>query len=98
MNLAKDKNAQREGRDQARKHAEDVFRAAAMMTRKEDDSTKKVLDAVRSSTGFLTAAQNFTTYCDKGDGFGLEAVRDRWMPEDLDLLHQTIATWLEVPQ
>jgi hypothetical protein len=64
VDSAKDESARREARDQARKHAEDVFRAVAMMTREERSSDQTVLDAVRSSPGFLSATRNFTEYCD----------------------------------
>ena len=78
----------------AQKHAEDVFRAVAMMTREESDSSQKVVEEVFQSVAFQKAARSFQDYCRDDNLHGFESVRDKWHPDDLYPLRDILARWL----
>lgn len=83
---------------QARKHAEDVCRVIAMMTRDESETTGDVLDAVRGSRVFEVATATFSEFFKTGEGWGSQAVAKRWQPEDFQIIQNTLATWFARPK
>ena len=80
---------------QARKHAEDVCRVMAMMTREESETASDVLDAVRGSPVFTAAISTFSEFFKTEQGWGSQAVAGRWKPEDFQMIQNTLATWLK---
>lgn len=78
---------------QARKHAEDVCRVMAMMTRDESEIAGEVLDAVRQSLVFEAAVATFSEFFKTDEDWGSQAVAGRWQREDFQLIQNTLAAW-----
>jgi hypothetical protein len=78
---------------QARKHAEDVCRVAAMMTREESESTDVILDAVRRKPVFAAAMTTFSEFFKSDEEWGSQAVAGRWQAEDFQMIRSTLAAW-----
>lgn len=78
---------------QARKHAEDVCRVMAMMTREESELAGNVLDAVRATPVFATATDTFSKFFQNNEGWGAQAVAGKWQIEDFRLIQNTLAAW-----
>ena len=93
QDASKSAETRREQERQARKHAEDVWRVMAMMTREESDLAGSVLDAVRTTPVFTTATAIFSEYFQTEDDWGSQAVAGKWQAEDLNLIRKTLAAW-----
>lgn len=78
---------------QARKHAEDVFRIAAMMTRQENDTASEVLKAIHASTSYSTAASIFSQFFKTSENWGWQVVEAKWQPEDFQIIRKMLAEW-----
>ena len=78
---------------QARKHAHDVCRVMAMITRKEGDLAAHVLETIRASAVFADAADTFSKFFGSEEAWGTRIVASTWRPEDLQLIQRTLATW-----
>lgn len=78
---------------QARKHAEDVCRVMAMMTREESETAAGVLDAVRQSPVFTAAVATFSEFFKTDEDWGSRVVAERWQREDFQLIQNTLAAW-----
>lgn len=78
---------------QARKHAEDVFRIVAMMTREESETANKVLAVVRGSHVLSAAAAVLSQFFHSDENWGSQAVEEKWQPEDFQIIQNTLATW-----
>lgn len=85
-------NRQEEDR-QARKHAEDVCRVVAMVTREESETASGVLDAVRQSPVFKTAVTTFSEFFKTDEDWGSQVVAERWRRADFQLIQNTLAAW-----
>ena len=82
-----------EGR-QSDKHAEDLIRVIAMMTRKENDSTGPVLDVLRGTQGFIEASRVYREHFSSEGQWGYQvAYRDGWSAEDLASVRQVLSSW-----
>jgi hypothetical protein len=79
--------------DQARKHAQDIFRIVAMMTREENEKADEILKAVRGCTAYPSAATAVSQFFKSNDGWGSQAVRQRWQPDDFMAIQNTLAAW-----
>lgn len=80
---------------QARKHAQDVCRVLAMMTRDEDAMAGRVLDAIRDTDVFGKTAGIRAEFFHDG-GWGTQAVEEFWLPEDLRLILTTLERWFHL--
>ncbi len=80
---------------QARKHAEDVFRIMAMMTREENESVSELLDAMRVSPVYRAAIEAFSQFFKTDEHWGSRAVSGRWQTEDFQMIQTTLATWFK---
>ena len=80
---------------QARKHAEDVCRVIAMMTREESEATGVVLDTVRGSPVYEAAKTIYSEFLKTDEGWGSQAVAERWQAEDFQIIQNTLATWFK---
>ena len=78
---------------QARKHAEDVCRVMAMMTREESDTASGVLDAVRKSPVFEAATAAFLEFFKTDEDWGSQAATGRWQVDDFQIIRSTLAAW-----
>lgn len=85
-------NRQQEDR-QARKHAEDVCRVVAMMTREESETVVGVLGGLRRSSGFEVAVATFSEFFKADEDWGSRAVAGRWKREDFQIIQSTLAAW-----
>jgi hypothetical protein len=79
---------------QAKKHAEDVCRVMAMVTREESDTAAGVLHAVRQAPAYVDAEATFSKFFKTDEGWGSQAVAGVWRREDFQLIRDTLATWL----
>jgi len=84
---------QAEGLRQARKHAEDVCRVIAMMTRDERDSATIILDAVRGKPVFADGRSTFSELFKTDEGWGSQAVIDKWENDDFQIIRKTLDDW-----
>lgn len=80
-------------RAQAEKHAQDVCRAVAMMTRDESDAAGSVVEAIRTTPEFVKAGQAFAELFGAGGGRAARAVAPNWGTEDFVLIRKTLAAW-----
>jgi hypothetical protein len=80
-------------RDQAIKHARDVFRIVAMTTRDERDQAVEVLETVRAQQSFVDAVGILRQFFEDNDGWGNLVVRDVWRPDDQELIRSTLEEW-----
>jgi hypothetical protein len=78
---------------QARKHATDLFRIVAMITREENDPIRGVLDAARSTKAFGKAQETFVDLFGKADSWGPRVVAPMWRAEDNQLIHGQLSDW-----
>lgn len=78
---------------QARKHAEDVFRIVAMMTREESETANEVLKDIRGSPSYLSAATTFSQFFKTDENWGSLAVEEKWQPEDFQIIKNALAAW-----
>ena len=80
--------------DDARKHAIDVCRVLAMMTREENDLANDVLNAIRAMPAFPDAVQIFKEFFEKDEGWGAQVVIRNWQPQDFHSIRSVLASWL----
>lgn len=82
-----------ENREKAIKHAEDVFRVVAMVTREEADQSEEILAAVRSSDAYAKAANFAAASFTKPGVWGADSARGHWDPADFDRMLQILRDW-----
>jgi hypothetical protein len=80
-------------RNQAIKHAQDVCRIVAMVTRDERDAAFGVLDSIRSTHQYVLAAEIFTEYFYPDGGWGMINTRAAWATDDMRFIRDTLASW-----
>ena len=80
-------------RDQAIKHGHDACRAVAMMTENERDSSGEVVQAIKNTPPFNRAAEIYRDFFGGEENWANEVLRDRWLPEDLEVIHGILASW-----
>ena len=80
-------------RAQATKHAQDVCRVVAMVTRDESDATPEVVEAIQATPEFAKAARIFSDLFAGDDGRAAAAISGAWSPDDFNLIRTTLATW-----
>lgn len=82
-------------RVQAIKHAQDVCRVVAMVTRGESDTTNSVLDAIRTAPEFLNAAQIFANSFSDDEQWVAQVLADNWSAANFMLIRTTLGTWFK---
>lgn len=82
------------GAREAWKHAADVWRTVAMVTRGERDSARDVIEGIRNAQAFNDARNSFAEYFVPSDAWGLQAVSAVWQEEDRRLIQSILAEWL----
>lgn len=77
---------------QAEKHARDVFRIVAMITRDERDRAQEVLVALESETVFEQASRAYQN--DFGiNGWALQAVAPSWTTDGISIIQSVLNSW-----
>lgn len=79
---------------EARKHAADVWRTVAMVTREEGDAARDVIEGIRHGQAFNNASEIFAEYCAPSDAWGLRAVSGVWQEEQQRIMQNILAEWL----
>jgi hypothetical protein len=80
---------------QSKKHAQDVCRVVAMITREENELIPQVLNVARATDVFADAAKTFEQYFGSDDTWGTQVVAKVWRAEDLRLIQSTLANWFD---
>jgi hypothetical protein len=80
-------------RDQAMKHARDVYRIVAMTTREERDHAVEVLEEIHGEQSFVEAGTIQRNFFRDSDGWGDRVVRALWQADDQALIRSTLAEW-----
>lgn len=78
---------------QARKHATDLFRATAMMTREEYDQILAVLAVARESEAFDDGRAIFAKLFGEEESWGNRVVAPAWERDDHRIIHQVLTDW-----
>lgn len=78
----------------ARKHAIDVCRVLAMMTREENDQAKNVLNAIRTTPVFTDAVQIYKEFFERDEGWGTRVIVGNWQTRDFQSIRSVLAAWL----
>ena len=86
-------NGRAEQQRQAAKHAQDVCRIIAMMSRDERDRTAEVVAAVSGSPAFARAADVSSAQFGSADGWAIKAVRREWRADDLRTIQAVLKSW-----
>jgi hypothetical protein len=80
-------------RDQAIKHGHDACRAVAMMTVEERDSSGEVVETIMDTPPFKRASEIHRDFFTGEDDWPNEILRDRWLPEDLEVIQGILTSW-----
>ncbi len=80
---------------QAQKHARDLFRMTAMVTREENDHVSAVLGVARKSEAFEDCRTIFAELFGRADSWGAGVVAPTWEREDREIIHGRLSTWLQ---
>ena len=80
-------------RDQAIKHARDVCRIVAMVTRDERDGASGVVNAIQSTPQFSEAKTIFAEFFQPDEGWGVMVTEDAWEPADFQIIRSSLANW-----
>ena len=89
-NVGQAERALEEG--QARKHAQDIFRIAAMTTRQESDLAPNVLQLLRPTAVYAAASETFLQLFGS-DSWGTDVVSSAWRPDDVRLILGSLTAW-----
>ena len=77
---------------QAIKHAQDVCRVVALVTRDESDTTPNVVEAIRVMPEFTNATQICNTLLTDDERLAAQ-IAAGWSPEDFKLIRSTLSSW-----
>ena len=80
-------------RDQAIKHARDVCRIVAMVTRDERDGASGVVNAIQSTPQFSEAKTIFAEFFQPDEGWGVMVTEDAWEPADFQIIRSSLVNW-----
>ncbi|HNW82513.1 MAG TPA: hypothetical protein PKG52_06415 [bacterium] len=82
-------------REQAQKHAGDVFRAVAMMTREESDLMSEILNKIKDMDVFISAGKIFREYFSDNTVPGMLMVSPNWERSDLEEIKTVLHGWFK---
>ena len=80
-------------RDQAIKHAHDVCRMVAMVSRDESDATPPIIEALRATAEFRRAAVIVTESFANDDQWASMVLPEYWSNESFASIRSTLLTW-----
>lgn len=78
---------------EARKHAQDVFRVIAMMTREEYESAPAVVEAIRDTAAFAGAQAIFDAYLATDEARAVAYLSRMWRRDHLMTIRSALAAW-----
>jgi len=78
---------------EARKHAQDVFRVIALMTRAEYESAPDIVEAIRDTVAFVGARTIFDQYLATDEARAMAYLSRVWSRDHLLTIRSTLATW-----
>lgn len=94
---SQDANASAELRNEfdakAKKHARDVYRVIAMMTRDESDAADEIVAALRDTQVFTAAAETFTSLFAPENAWAKQVAADMLRPAHLQQIQNKLAEW-----
>ena len=79
-------------RSQAIKHAQDVCRVVALVTRDENETAPTVVEALRATPEFTHATHIFNTLLTDDERLAAQ-IAAGWSPEDLKIIRTTLSRW-----
>lgn len=80
-------------RDQAFKHAKDVFRTVAMITKEENDNIPNILLSMKNSGVFIEAGEIFREFFVTGAFPGITMVSTGWSQTDIETMISVVEKW-----
>jgi len=86
-------DSRRNEEGEARKHAGDVYRMLAMMTRDESDQVNEILGAIRTTEAYKDTCSIYSELFVAIDSWGPQSVVGQWAPEDLAQMHAILSSW-----
>jgi hypothetical protein len=93
QDVAKSSGQRADARAQFVKHARDVFRVVAAMTRNERDRLDEVIFSLRKQAAFRNACSAVTEFFGRDGATGTSVIADQWMPEDQALIQAELGRW-----
>lgn len=82
-------------RAQAVKHAKDVCRIVAMVTRNENDALPMVINSIRSMPQFSKAEKIRADFFQSDGGFGALVTGVDWEPAGMQIIRETLVRWFK---
>ncbi|WP_254512824.1 hypothetical protein [Anatilimnocola floriformis] len=79
---------------ESHKHARDVFRVIAMLTREENDLVPQIVARFRPMSSFRNAANAFHLMFVSDEQWAAPIVASQWQPADYELIRNLLAQWL----
>lgn len=80
-------------RAQAIKHAQDVCRMVAMVSRDESDATPPIIEALRDTAEFQRAALIVAESFRNDDQWASQVLSEYWSDESFAIIRNTLGTW-----
>ena len=80
-------------RYEAMKHARDVARIVAMMTRDEREHAHEVITGIRERSFFAEAVAACDQLFLREDGWGGQVASPHWTAQDFGLIRDVLASW-----
>jgi hypothetical protein len=82
-------------REHAFKHAKDVFRTVAMITREENDNVPNILLSIKNSGVFIEAGGIFREFFSDRTAPGIAMVSPGWSQTDIEMVISVIEGWFK---
>lgn len=82
-------------KDQSLKHAKDVFRSVAMITREENDNLPDILINMKDSDVFVEAGKIFREFFADETSPGFMMVSSGWAQNDINTINYVVREWFE---
>ncbi len=80
-------------RAQAIKHAQDVCRMVAMVSRDESDATPTIIEALRTTAEFQRAARIVAETFSNDDQWVSQVISESWSDESFAIIRSTLGRW-----
>lgn len=77
----------------AAKHAQDVYRAIAMVTREENDHAPEVLGAIREKPAYVNAVRIWADLFQSEESWGCGIALGQWLPQDFGSIRTLLSGW-----
>jgi hypothetical protein len=93
QNADKSADVRNEFDAKAKKHARDVYRVIAMMTRDESDAADEIVKSLRDTNVFAAASETFTNLFATEHAWAKQVAADILRPADLQQIQNKLADW-----